>query len=287
MEPQRLILSRKGFDSSAGGVPSPIFPDGSFVSLPIPLSNAPLSYNDVRWNGLSLGDIVRDLGRGTCSPSDACHLDPDLDPLARSRRPGWRPLFGQVGSAQAHLSKQRVGPGDLFLFFGWFRRVERVGGRLRFIPKARDVHLIFGWLQVDEMIPVTPSRNEEMPWADEHPHLNGDWPQNTIYTSRRHLSIGGRSIDCPGAGIFPAMRESLQLTMPGQTRSTWRLPAWMYPTDGRPPLSFHKAAKRWKIEDNHAVLNAAGRGQEFVLDLSSYPESQSWLTELFGAVLPS
>ena len=27
MEPKKLILSRKGFDSASGGCPSPIFPD--------------------------------------------------------------------------------------------------------------------------------------------------------------------------------------------------------------------------------------------------------------------
>ncbi len=32
----KLILSRKGFDSSSGGVPSPIFSDGRMLSLPIP-----------------------------------------------------------------------------------------------------------------------------------------------------------------------------------------------------------------------------------------------------------
>jgi len=31
-----VIISRKGFDSSSGGVPSPIFPDGKMLSLPTP-----------------------------------------------------------------------------------------------------------------------------------------------------------------------------------------------------------------------------------------------------------
>ena len=30
MKPRKLILSRKGFDSKAGGCPSPIFPEGTF-----------------------------------------------------------------------------------------------------------------------------------------------------------------------------------------------------------------------------------------------------------------
>ena len=32
----RVILSRKGFDSQYGGMPSPILPDGTLLSLPIP-----------------------------------------------------------------------------------------------------------------------------------------------------------------------------------------------------------------------------------------------------------
>lgn len=32
----KIILSRKGFDSSYGGYPSPILPDGSLLSIPIP-----------------------------------------------------------------------------------------------------------------------------------------------------------------------------------------------------------------------------------------------------------
>jgi hypothetical protein len=32
----KVILSRKGFDSASGGMPSPILPDGTLISLPIP-----------------------------------------------------------------------------------------------------------------------------------------------------------------------------------------------------------------------------------------------------------
>ena len=36
----KLILSRKGFDSTAGGVASPIFPGGEMYSLPIQADGA-------------------------------------------------------------------------------------------------------------------------------------------------------------------------------------------------------------------------------------------------------
>jgi hypothetical protein len=32
----KVILSRKGFDSGYGGIPSPVLPDGTMLSLPIP-----------------------------------------------------------------------------------------------------------------------------------------------------------------------------------------------------------------------------------------------------------
>ena len=37
----KFILSRKGFDSSNGGIASPILPDGTMLSLPIPVSGYP------------------------------------------------------------------------------------------------------------------------------------------------------------------------------------------------------------------------------------------------------
>ncbi len=49
-------------------------------------------------------------------------------------------------AAQAVLEREGVGPGDLFLFFGWFRRVEVCGGVFRFVKGAPDVHVLWGWL---------------------------------------------------------------------------------------------------------------------------------------------
>jgi len=40
----KVILSRKGFDSQYGGMPSPILPDGTLLSLPIP-SKTDMNYN--------------------------------------------------------------------------------------------------------------------------------------------------------------------------------------------------------------------------------------------------
>ena len=42
----KVVLSRKGMDSRAGGIPSPILPDGTLLSLPIPNEKSGVPYND-------------------------------------------------------------------------------------------------------------------------------------------------------------------------------------------------------------------------------------------------
>src|ERR1035441_10298916 len=150
----KLILSRKGFDSSAGKKPSPIFPDGTMLSLPIPDKASTITYQDIAGNAsASVGELVLDLaGR---PPTHRAHMDPDLSALSIPRRQGWRPLFGQEGDAESHLENQGVGPGDVFLFFGLFREVERSVDGWRYVRGSRPMHVIFGWLQVAKRIAVS------------------------------------------------------------------------------------------------------------------------------------
>jgi hypothetical protein len=85
--------------------------------------------------------------------STGCHLDPDIRIEAIARESCWKGIFGQIGAAQSHLKNQSVGVGDLFLYFGWFRRTILVDGKLRFDPKDRNGrHIIYGYLQVGEVI---------------------------------------------------------------------------------------------------------------------------------------
>ena len=57
----KIILSRKGFDGTAGGVPSPIMPDGTLLSLPIPAKMDKLRYSDIQYEGVSYSEILRQL----------------------------------------------------------------------------------------------------------------------------------------------------------------------------------------------------------------------------------
>ncbi|MCY3765773.1 MAG: hypothetical protein OXH06_10130 [Gemmatimonadetes bacterium] len=212
-----------------------------------------------------------------------CHLDPDLNADVRPRMPGWRAAFGQDKIAQRHLQKQGVGRGDLFLFFGWFRKVEPgKGGTWRYVSSAPNVHRLFGWLQVSEVVPIgtlTHARSER-PWLAEHPHLNRRWENNTVYIAREALNISGLTAGS-GAGHFGGDGERLTLTAPrSANRSKWRPPSWFYPPGGRPVLSYHYDTKLWKRREPWAYVTTVGRGQEFVIDVDGIPEAESWLREL-------
>lgn len=285
---QRLILSRKGFDSSAGGVPSPIFPDGRIISLPIPDRRTNLRYKDIDVWSYNLGTIVDDLTRGKVRPDWNLHLDPDLNPNHLIRHEDWRPTFGQVGAAQGHLENQKVSAGDLFLFFGLFQEVEGKKGRWKFLRNTTPKHLIWGWLQIGKIVKVDDIK-DQLDWAKYHPHFNRpEDKSNTLYLSSRYLHIipGISTGTIPGgAGVFEHFSEQRQLTAPEAPNSTlWELPAWFFP-ESKQALTYHGKMDRWQRKEENVLLKSASRGQEFILQTEHYPEAKSWLNEI-GLTLP-
>jgi hypothetical protein len=295
----KIILSRKGFDSSAGGHASPILSDDTMVSLPIPSPLDELAYSDIALdrartvrgrrdhstNGMtSYADLIRELDAGARIGGGA-HLDPDLVANARPRRTGWRPSFGQIGAAGGHLRNANVGVGDLFLFFGWFRHTEIVPqaatsnacergactfisqsviGRTRFVRGGAGFHALFGYLEVGAVVDAT-SRAPLPNWLADHPHAD---PQrraaanNTIYIASDALSADH---SLPGAGVF-RFDETLVLTKPGEARSRWRLDRAVF---GDVEISHHDATA-WR----DGVFQSCKRGQEFVIDAT--PRVLDW-----------
>jgi len=70
----KIVFSRKGFDSAAGGVASPILPNGTMLSLPVPRGSK-ITYSEMSINGESVGKIVEELTDGRISGSQRAHLD--------------------------------------------------------------------------------------------------------------------------------------------------------------------------------------------------------------------
>jgi hypothetical protein len=280
----RLIFSRKGFDSSAGGVASPILPSGQLLSLPIP---EPASedgrgrpYGKIQSGQLEVGSIVASLTKGQLGPESLAHLDPDLEAASMPRQLGWRPTFGQTGAAESHLRNQGVGSGDLFLFFGWFREVEKSAGLLRYRPGSPDRHLLFGWLQVGDRLPA--GEGEKLPpWVASHPHAVAPYNRNdSLYVAADAVELGERRLRVPGGGIFRHYHPRLCLTAEGASRSVWSLPPWFYPEKHESSLSYHRSPERWSTAAGQTLLQTVGRGQEFVLDCRHYPQAPDWIEEL-------
>ena len=115
----KVILSRKGMDSEYGRVASPILPDGTLLSLPIPDRKSKKKYEDIQYKGQNYRDIITQLHSDFDFESyPTCHLDPDIYEDIDYRPVDWVPAFGQWGVAATHLDKSCVDVGDIFLFYG-------------------------------------------------------------------------------------------------------------------------------------------------------------------------
>lgn len=273
----RIILSRKGFDSAAGGCPSPIL-QGNFFSLPIPTTKrSTITYGDLCE---PIPRIVTDLTRGRLTPESLCHLDPDIHDrlLTRPRLRGWRGSLGQVGAAQSHLKNQGVNGGDLFLFWGLFQhiRLEQDGRWTFFGPRQ---HAVFGWLQVDEVIKAGTNGGHVLvgnPWLKDHPHVESGWNENnSIYLAAPSLAVGGKRTQYPGCGWFK--RLSMLTASDATSPSHWSVPKWLDASEGGAGLTYHKP-ERWT---GGGKLRAASRGQEFIAHPMRTVEATDWLLDLF------
>lgn len=215
----RIIFSRKGFDQSSGGAPSPIV-NGRPVSLPIPAKDrSRTTYRD-----LGLGELVERATRGRIGPDHLCHEDPVFA--------GGRCAFGQTGAAQSHLANQSVGVGDVFLFFGLF-------GNNR---KDRH-HRIFGYMKVERILRAgaQPAFKRIDGFRRRHPHTIGTWhANNTIYLG-------------PGA-LARRAPDALRLTDGGGTAGIWRVPPWLRQTG----LTYHADTRRW-LEGNRLQAVSRGQ----------------------------
>ena len=252
----KVIFSRKGFDSEYGGSPSPILADQETISLPIP-GDETLTFGDVSIrNGSSVAALLTKLKVKQHNSRSSCHLDPDLYSWSLPRKRSWRPSFGQSGAAQSHLQNQGVGPGDIFLFFGFFQQTRNSHESIQFVPgKFKHKHVLYGWLQVDKVLNIGPTTSVPQ-WLAYHPHCaprHRNNINNCIYIARKKLSFDQ---GYPGSGSFRCTSQTM-LTKPGKTRSCWNLDPKIF---GHLDISYH-SAKSWK-EDH---FRSASKGQEFVL----------------------
>ena len=211
----KISLSRKGLDT--GGIhkmASPILPCGCLCSIPIRYPRSDVQYSDILFGARTLQEIRAELNPK--SSNELAHLDPDLRHDALVYRPkAWRPAFGQSKAAAGLLNSQGMGAGDLFIFFGWFRRTKMSDRKLRFDPAdSRGRHIVFGWLEVKEVVDKLPLCHD-LSFLKDHPHVRffkQEGGNNKIYVSSK---TGLK------AGVFSTESESIVLTRDGGRLTQW------------------------------------------------------------------
>lgn len=252
----KIILSRKGFDSSYGGCPSPVLPNKTMISMPIPGGNDNgLKYSDIKYKETSYKTIWDNLYPKHNTDTPYCHLDPDIRSVTRKEHiDNWVKAFGQTDKAQRHLKNNGVDVGDLFLFFGWFRKTDE---NFTYLPKEYDKHIIYGYLQIGKII--TGDKIKNYPW---HPHAQGNYGiDNTLYVASNELKINDIHTGLPGAGTF-RYDESLVLTKEGCSRSKWELNS-EWNIDEFFENNFISYHSKNSVKDGY--FQSVYRGQEFVI----------------------
>lgn len=262
----KTILSRKGFDSSYGKQPNPIMPDGTLLSLPIPDEKGNNTFASLRWNGMSYYDIIHSLKPKTKLKAESlCHLDPDLRTEAKNRIPGWKPAFGQSGSALSHLNNHGVRIGDLFLYFGWYKATEIENGKLVYRKNAPDQHIIYGYMQIGSIVE---KKTNAPDWLKEHPHFADQNVRkdslNAVYLPSDRLTF---MPELKGCGVLN-YRTDRVLTKAGMSRGCWDLPSFFKDVE----ISYHPHP--WRKD----YFKSAGRGQEFVMEAT--PLIMEWAKQI-------
>jgi len=227
----KIILSRKGFDSSSGGCPNPIMPDNTLLSLPIPADTmcSPqipeniVRYSDLQHSGYTYNEILKGLKPG--KSFDICHLDPDIRQGVHIKPiDGWKPAFGQTGSPLGVLRNAGVTVGDLFLFFGVFRKAEYFHDSIRFVKGTKSVQIIYGYMEIGTIL-ETSDKIAEYYW---HPHADSkqysQW-KNALYLPNEKLSFYP---SFPGFGVL-SYRADRVLTKLNENAATWEEYSFLMP----------------------------------------------------------
>lgn len=257
----KIILSRKGYDSTYGSGASPIMPNGDLISIPIPSANNEegCAYSSMEYNGKSYLDLMQELGLKI--PRDKSgHFNPDLCRNTIKREANWSGIFGQTGAALSHLEKSNLEKGDIFLFFGSFKRTIQKE-TLKF-ERDYERHIIFGYLIIDQIL--KPEDDPKNLIFNTHPNFKNA----SVYKNSNTVYIAKDKNDY---GIFK-YRDELVLTRNGFTKSQWELPMIFHPANGT-QISRH-TNKNIEIRGNTVLLSSVGIGQDFVIE--GNPDVEKW-----------
>ncbi|MGA8849828.1 MAG: hypothetical protein WB564_08435 [Dehalococcoidia bacterium] len=257
---KKIILSRKGFDSSSGGDYSPFdLATGKYIVLPIPqdedevkISNRQ-KFEEIKiksnyfkeYNASNLKELIERVtkkGKAMIKKNrlDYAHFDPWLGhcPWLEEESNHSIGVFGQVDGAQTHLRNQEVEEGSLFLFFSRFKptgdaRENKLGINISAKHLKEGLYFIYGWLRVgwkpiqkfeeiDNIDILNAKEKEEL--RSHHPHATPEYFQNCKGKNNTiyiaHKYLLDNSTKFPGCSYFPVLSDKLLLTATDSDQSS-------------------------------------------------------------------
>lgn len=275
----KVIFSRKGFDSSYGGFPSIILPEemeSKMISFPIPETN-PKGYGkkaeDIKFvlkkQNLSLKEIFEQLGidEKINIPSTPArkglnntvfHFDPELQEVENMRSYA---AFGQSDKASSHLLSHGLDKGDVFLFFGSFKKTFFENNKITYDSAMYDIHAIWGYMIVDDIVHVKNIDESLGKYPDITTHLH--YKNKNIENGENIIICGSRF------GTFN-YDDKYRLTKLGYSKTSWELPEFF---------------KNANISYCNTVIKpsrfkTAAIGQEFIVTNFDDPKMKEWLINL-------
>jgi len=273
----KLILSRKGFDSQYGGIPSPII-DNHLISLPIPndsndcccnVANS-IPLDGIFYDNMSLRQIWDDLSPNAVK-SEYCHYDPVLkhNLVANGVAPSACDIADVQGDQPSNNGDREINEGDLFVFFDTFRAAERkADGGIQYKEGSKAAYMLFGFLQIGKIV-----EGEDIAKYASYPHSSADrfGYNNRMYIASKELVFNGRKITTssgkviPGAGTFDFSEDLLLKKCDGVAdlyipKSTWDVEDYFKNIK----VSYH-SYKSSKSDSAQKAFQTVAKGQEFVL----------------------
>lgn len=257
----KVVLSRKGFDTENGGIPSIILPNKELLSFPIPSDSDSIKFTDL--NHPIYGnyfEIINNLKPNQLKKNQTCHLDPDIYQYIRKRENNWQPIFGPYFRAYSHLKEHNIKENDIFLFFGSFKESELNNSTLVYKKGAQEKHIIFGYFQIGKIVKENRFVQD---WMVYHPHVppnrNID-ENNVVFIATNKLSFNNQ---LPGASALHYLTKEIVLTKKDGDRylskSKWNFSSYTF--GKKIEISYHQN-DNWRKE----YFQSAKRGQEFVLE---------------------
>ena len=294
----RVILSRKGFDSSYGGFPSIILPDGQMISFPIPEKGKKKTMNeaDSKIKGieaenlkfiladkkeLSLKEIfekynIQKIKIPGNTPTEQeventiFHYDPQIQNVVQRiydqdnnkiiNITNKYAAFGQSRAAASHLLNQKISKDDVFLFFGTFKWTGKDKKNLK---NGEEFHALWGYMIVDDVFKIDNDKFTHIKGIKDYNNPSSKYPNLKFHPHYNNKKHEGKNniIICSERGRFGTFifdEDKHKLTENGSTKSHWKIPASLECLLGK-KITYHK-----NIITKHFI--SASRGQEFVVN---------------------